>query len=180
MRRRNIALTTIAAACLLAAPSWADVIYDFEGDCTDGCGAAVTTAVLTLTDAYSPGDPLVNTALVVSLEVHNGVQSSAIVSPFLLFASITGLPSVPGTPTPASMLLADIAFLDVFQTDATGGYSFSAIGFIATSPIFASGENGVWTLRGVDGEAPIPEPAAALVFAAGFAVIGLRRRRGRA
>ena len=57
----------LGAILVMPTQALAVVVYDFSGQCTDvndvpGCPGDIITGVLTLTDAYIPGDPIAETS----------------------------------------------------------------------------------------------------------------------
>lgn len=199
MHRAWKSIARTAAALAVAAwghAAWAQastVTYFFSGDCSScateaGRSSFPVLARLTLQD-YVPGEAIeADNVLSLWYTGSNLVDMFALSRPTATVAS--GRPFSADTITAVAGQLGPIAGLPLafgvdfgdglfFRTGADGSFSVCApkgSGFFGGDACFSTGAD-VGTGRWMIDAAPVPEPSAALMLAAGIAALGLLRRR---
>ena len=189
----------LGAILVIPTQARAVVVYDFSGQCidvnTETCSGDIT-GVLTLTDAYTPGNPIAESSFTTDPtdvflsflfmvpgydDVMLTSSDYALISGFTMDARdpIFNLPPRGNGPLPSTVGVPSLA--DVFVTSADGfmglnNYTQNFQWFVSTD-IAGHGENGMWTLRSPE-PSQVPEPSTLMLLGIGLA--GLRwmgRRR---
>lgn len=186
----------LGAILVIPTQALAVVMYDFSGQCIDvndnamACGDI--TGVLTLTDAYAPGDPIAESSFTTDpsdvfvsfLFMVPGYADVLLTSSD--YALMVGdapdppflLPSLGNGPLPSAVGVPSLADVFVTSADAFMGLNNYTQDFqwFVSDVIAGHGENGMWTLRSPE-PSQVPEPSTLALFGIGLAGFGWMGRR---
>ena len=148
----------------------ADVIYDWDGECTTGC-AGSGSGTLTLYDTYLPGTPLTFTDFI-SFSYWSTSGSYQIPDDASLTYIAGTLPVLSGPSVDFNIQGFDTSGFFSSSNFATGGSWTSAF---PSAGVNDTGLSGTWTYS--SGTYTVDEAPTLLLLGTGLAAVGLLRRR---